>query len=441
MFILRPTIIVFVVSFVTMAVAEAQSDISGRSGSSNILDVLNDEISSIVELARPSILIVEADFPYTGRKGYQFTVSGTGIAVRDHLLVTSSDLVDGKINFRIIDSKNITSEARLKAIDRLRGIAILESPVDLKPIKPGDPYELRLGNYLVIIGNSVNIPVASAVGTFNGFEDVEGRLNIAVNLSPGYSGGAVVNTSGELVGMLVGMNSDFVNLGTPFFESIITQSPDAASQSLYTQVAQQRMGVRTPISSAVAARPVDDIITAVDMLEKKGGILHGFLGVSPRDIGKWRKNIENYKMILVTHITPGSPADLAGIREDAYIITYNGKQVNSTAQLFYLVKTTPPGSVIDMTVLQDDTLESYGVEISQADESSGMTALAGTDAEIPGRKALIEAKFRELEETALKMRQKWEIRNRIDYLNTQMQMIQDEIKRLSSQVQQVEEDK
>jgi len=403
----------------------------------NLLAALNQEICTIVDKVYPSMVVVEADFPVKGLDGSTFTATGTGIIITKKYIVTSASLVEGKVSIWIIDDKKDKIEAKLAGIDRLRGLAILETVNhNLTPIKTGDVGQLKPGNYLVIVGNSVDVLMASTVGTFNGFDECEGKLKILVNLSPGFSGGAVVNTSGELVGILSGKNPEFISLGMSSLSDIGRIPFSSGKTSLASGSVPEEYRMSLPATNAVSARPINEILTAVKQIEKDGKISYGFLGISQREARRQVPNVYSTKLIRVTNVSDDSPAQKAGIMTNDYIILYDGKDITGANQLYYMVKTTPPGEKVDITLMRNDSLRTISVELGEIEEkyivanpgisfpSTGFFPgdLIGT----PDVSNIKSGDFRN--------EQRSEMQVRIEQLNAQVRQLQDEIKHLSKEV-------
>ena len=414
-----------------------------RSEKTSMLELINEEISGIVDGVRPSIVVVEADFPYRGQDGSRFTVTGTGIVVDENYIVTPASLTEGKSRIRIITDENRAIEVKLAGIDRFRGITILKSPDEkLTPVKPGRISELKIGNYLVILGNTADIPMASVVGTFNGFDNIEKRLKILVNLSLGFSGGAVLNTSGELMGMLIGKNPEYISFISPSGIRVAAGRSRAATQDVYSKKSDDSYFRRQLATGAVSARSVDDIIAAVNQLKEHGKITYGFLGISPRDVGRWRRGKSTTKMVQVINVTNNSPASYAGIKDGDYIISYNNEKIIDTGRLHYLVKTTLPGDTVEITLVHLDSLKSIKVEIGEVEPSlvSRVPVVPGVDFPVP--KLFPQPDFSRVKAQLKELNRRENLFRRVEQLTTQMHKIQAEIQQINIEIREdSEEDK
>ncbi|MCP4631819.1 MAG: serine protease [candidate division Zixibacteria bacterium] len=406
-----------------------------------MLEMLNDEISGIVDKVRPSLVIVEADFPQINGVNSRFTVTGTGIMVTERYIATSASLADGKSEFRIVNKDNESIAVELLAIDKMRGIAILETEENiLTPIKPGNIDELRLGSYLVVIGNTPGIEMASIVGTFNGIDNTEGKLKVVVNLTSGFSGAAVVNTSGELVGTLVGEVPEYMSIGISSWSQLgktAIFSPDILVSTQSTDYGDQLLPL--PPASAVSARSIDDVLKLVKQIENDGVVQYGYLGISQHEIIKRVPGVTNTRLVKVTNIVNDSPADSAGILEDDYIVNFDGKEIFSANQLYYLVKTSLPNEYVDLSILHDDTLKSVRVKIGKIKKDYAAFKKKRSRPELPFRGFSPKADFTAIKDKIRSNKHREILEFRIEKLNTQMLKLQQEIKKLNTEIQKTEE--
>ncbi len=403
-----------------------------------MLEALNQEISSIVDEALPSIVVVEADFPVANKDGTAFTATGTGIVISEKHIVTSCSLIKGKHNYRIITHDKKIREASVVGLDHLRRIAILEvTPGDLNPIPSGDVNKLRPGNYLVIIGNSPDILVASTVGTFNGFEEYQGKLKILVNLTPGFSGGAVVNISGELVGILTEKSPEFIGIGASSFKDMGKAARSGSRGSQLTASDKQNFQFKLPSPNAVSAKPVDEVLAVLEQIRETGEIKYGFLGISSREVKKSIPNVVSTRLLKVINVANDSPAEIAGIKPDDYVILYDGKDITRYNQLYYYVKTTPPGGTAVITILRDDSLRTVEVEIGEAIQGLPVAEMPQLSiiSRLGAQGAVSPPDPDAVKNRAYDKARREEIDARIEELKTQMREIQTELKRLTEDME------
>lgn len=205
-------------------------------------------------------------------------------------------------------------------------IAVLKVDLQNPPVMSlGRSDALRVGDIVLAIGNpyglsqTVTQGIVSATGrgllglsTFENFIQTDAAINL------GNSGGALINTQGELVG-------------------------------INTAVLSQELGTEG-ISFAI---PVNLVRGVFEQIIKFGRVKRGWFGVDTEDLSPNKAQALGLEAgILVTQVTPASPAAAAGIKPGDVITRINGEARNSP-QALNLVASTPPGQEIQLSILRD----------------------------------------------------------------------------------------
>jgi serine protease DegS len=177
----------------------------------------------------------------------------------------------------------------------------------------GNPYGLT---------KSVTQGIVSATGraalelaTFEDFIQTDAAINA------GNSGGALVNTNGELVGINT---------------AILTQ--DVATEGIGFAI------------------PVDLVRGVVEELKKNGRVIRGYLGLLPDDLTDGQRaqiGLDNNRGILITEVFEGGPAERAGLRVNDVILSINGEQILQERQALLIAASTKPGDEIDVVAWRD----------------------------------------------------------------------------------------
>jgi serine protease Do len=144
------------------------------------------------------------------------------------------------------------------------------------------------------------------------------QTDAAVN--PGNSGGPLVNMSGEIVGI----NTAIVG---PTYQGISFAIPSNVARRIYRQIR-----------------------------ETGGDVVNGYLGVGLSPLNAMlaeRLGIDYEPGALVVHVSPGSPADKAGVQSRDLIVAWNGEQIADPQQLFHYLSRTAPGTKGELTVLRN----------------------------------------------------------------------------------------
>jgi len=258
--------------------------------------------------------------------------AGTGsgfIITPDGFIVTNSHVVHGadKIEVRLLDGR--TFEASLIGDDPDTDLAVIRiTSSGLIAAELGDSQKLRVGQLLIAIGNpfgfqcTVTAGVASALG--RSIRSTSGRLieNVIqtdASLNPGNSGGPLVNSQGQVVG---------VN----------------------TAIIRPAQGICFAIAINTARH------VAMQLMQK-GKITRGYLGIGGQDVPLHRRivrfhNLEHDAGIWVMSIAKGSPADLAGLLEGDVIVSISGVPVSGLDALHRLLTEERIGQVTPLIVIR-----------------------------------------------------------------------------------------
>jgi serine protease Do len=211
----------------------------------------------------------------------------------------------------------------------------------LPTLRLGDSNKLRPGQWVVAIGSpfgldhSVTAGIVSAVGRSNPYADQRYvpfiQTDVAINR--GNSGGPLLNTRGEVVGI----NSQiFSNSGG-------------------------YMGVSFAI-------PIDVAMSAVKQLKATGRVSRGQIGVAVESITSDKArglHLPDSRGALINTVAPGSPAEKAGLQPGDVIRSFNGVEINDSSDLPPLVGALPPGTHSKLTVMRDGKPREFDLTLTQ----------------------------------------------------------------------------
>lgn len=295
------------------------------SNSSALLQQLNSEYTGIARNAIPAVinLTVKNSGPTENKSNF-----GSGVIVRsDGYALTSAHLIgtNAEIEAQLSNGRGV--KAHLVAKDFPSDLALIKLDGDsFSSLSWGDSDKVEIGEQVVAIGNPYDLGqsfvpgVISARGRSPHFtgEDYEDCLQTTLPLSIGYSGGALVNIKGELLGILTVPNSTSGRLpGTSF-----------------------------AVSSRLARFVEESLI-------KNGKVSRGYLGVMIRELSPDLKKSFGLKVdrgAFVVQVTPGSPAEKAGVEPGDVVTLYDGKLVLNSNQLRLAVAQTVVGKKIPLVV-------------------------------------------------------------------------------------------
>ena len=293
-------------------------------------------------------------------RGQQGRASGFVIDKEGYVL-TSFHVIESADTIKVRFSEEEVYDAEVVGADKGTDIALIKIKAenDLPAVTLGDSDTLRVGQLVMAIGNpGGTLPRSFTVGHVSGLGRVLPRFaermrygfrsfiqtDAAINL--GNSGGPLVNVDGEVVGINTAMAA--------FAENI---------------------GFAVPINSA------KDIL---EDLKESGRAIRGFLGVGienlPPGVGK-TYGLPDDKGALVANVTPGSPAEKAGLKTYDIITAVNGEKISSADVVVRVVTRFRPGATVRITYVRDKKELTVRVKLSeltdeQIEEAPGVTSRA-----------------------------------------------------------------
>jgi len=293
--------------------------------------------------------------------GSGFLISQDGYVLTNHHVVDGADTVTVKLTDR--------REFKAKVIgsDEQSDVALLKIEARGLPfLRAAAAGQTKAGQWVVAIGSpfgldhSVTAGIVSAVGRSNPYADQRYvpfiQTDVAIN--QGNSGGPLLNTSGEVVGI----NSQiFSNSGG-------------------------YMGVSFAI-------PIDVAMNSAEQLRASGKVSRGQLGVVVQVLdskGAQALGLPDSNGALVNQVLPGGPADKAGIQLGDVIRTVNGTQIRESSDLPPLIGNMAPGSKAKVGLFRDGKTIEINVAVSELDTDAA-AGLAGDPSARPGEKAVPRA--------------------------------------------------
>lgn len=293
---------------------------------------------------------------------------GSGVIIDAKLgyVVTNNHVVDNadKILVKLTDGREF--EAEKLGADAQSDIALLKiNPDDLKEVKLANSDKLRVGDFVVAIGNpfglsqTVTSGIVSALGrsglNIGGYEDFI-QTDAAINR--GNSGGALVNLRGELVG-----------INTAIF------GPNGGN-----------VGIGFAIPSNMMKNLIDQIV-------EFGEVRRGLLGILGNDVDAGLAEALNSpasKGAFVNEVTEDSAADKAGIQSGDIITAINGNDLDSFNELRAKIASFGAGAKVELTIIRNGKKQNIDVVLGAAENMTtpakemhpaleGATFAAGTD--------------------------------------------------------------
>lgn len=294
-------------------------------------------------------------FDFWGRpqKSNPQEASGSGVIItNDGYIVTNNHVVENADKVEITLNDNLSYSAKVIGTDPSTDLALLKiNEKNLPFITYGNSDNVKVGEWVLAVGNPFNLTstvtagIISAkarnIGILPDQHKIESFLQTDAAVNPGNSGGALVNTNGELIGI---------------------NSAIASTTGSYTGYS--------------FAIPVNLVKKVMDDLVEYGSVQRGFIGVSIRDIDNKLmddKGIKSTQGVYVAGLTDGGAAAVAGIKEGDIILKIGDFVISSTPQLQEQIGRFRPGDKVNVTLLRAGKEQIVNVVLRNKDGDTKMT--------------------------------------------------------------------
>ena len=254
---------------------------------------------------------------------------GSGVIVsHEGYVLTNNHVVEGADEIEVVLTDGRKAPAQVVGLDPETDLAVIKIKLDKLPvIVLGQSEQARVGDVVLAIGNpfgvgqTVTMGIISALGRnnlhINSFENFI-QTDAAINF--GNSGGALVDTRGNLIGINT---------------AIYSQSGGSVG-----------IGFAIPVSTAK---------TVMEAIIKNGHVVRGWIGVETQDITPELADsfgLQRSSGAIIAGVVRNGPADQAGIKPGDILLAVEGKPVGDTTEMLNLIAQLPPGGKARMTVLR-----------------------------------------------------------------------------------------
>ena len=304
-------------------------------------------VSAIAEAAMPSLVAItnksvqEMQSMFGQTQAYESESSGSGIIIgktdTELLMVTNNHVVSGAQDLSVGFADESVAEATVKGTDADHDIAVIAVKLSdlsedtlstIRVIEIGSSSNLEVGEQVVAIGNALGYGQSVTTGIVSALNrevTIDNTTNTLIQtdaaINPGNSGGALLNMSGQLVGI---------------------------NSAKYSDTSVEGMGY---------AIPVDDVVDIIENLmnrqvrtEKVAEGEQGFLGIGGQDVtGEVSQAYDMPKGIYITSVETGSAAERAGLQKGDIITKFDGTSVSALADLKEQIAYYKTGEQVEIT--------------------------------------------------------------------------------------------
>ena len=279
------------------------------------------DIPDVVQEVEPSVVAIE-------REGGE----GSGVIWSDEIVVTNNHVVEGASGVNVVFADGSRVEATVRATDPLTDLALVELDTVNLPEATFAEHLPRVGALAIAIGNplglenTVTAGIVSAVhraipGAAQGAPALVDLIQTDAAISPGNSGGALVDADGRVIGI-----------------NVAYLPPAARAVSIGFAI------------------PSPTVIDVVEQLLEDGQAEHAFLGVEPAELTPQiaeQFDVEAERGVIVLGVVERSPAEAAGLRRGDVIVSLDGDSLETVEDLLSTLRRRSPGDTVDLRIVRD----------------------------------------------------------------------------------------
>jgi len=292
------------------------------------------DIADVVEKVYPSVVTIATEVVTIDFFNRPQTQSGAGsgwIIDKNGIIVTNNHVVEGakKVTIQLSDGRTLQASPDNVYRDPLADLAVIKVDArDLPYASLGDSTKLRVGDWLVAIGNPLGMGLRAKQGIVSGLnvslpveqgQTLDDLIETSAAINPGNSGGPLVNMAGQVIGITSAKIAD---------------------------VGIEGMGYAISTQTAV---PI------IQQLISKGYVIRPYLGVTLYTVDQYVATLNRLsvdKGAAVTYVEPDSPAAKAGLQQFDIVTSFNDKEVTSAGELLQELHSSQIGEEVKITFVR-----------------------------------------------------------------------------------------
>ncbi|MBO6024457.1 MAG: trypsin-like peptidase domain-containing protein [Bacteroidales bacterium] len=283
---------------------------------------------------------------------------GSGVVLTpDGYIVTNNHVVEGADEVEVTFNNKVKKTATIIGTDPTTDLALIKvEATDLPFLTFGDSDNVRIGEWVLAVGNPFNLTSTVTAGIVSAKArnlsilgegtSVESFIQTDAAVNPGNSGGALVNTKGELIGINAAIASH-----TGSYE-----------------------GYSFAIPSNIVRKVVDDLLLY-------GETQRGYIGIYPAELTQelaQKEGLEDIEGVYIAEVTEGGAAKLAGVQKGDVLTAINGKKVNTVTQMLESIRQYRPGDKVTIEVNRNGRHHNY--ELTLLNEAGNVNVVKKGDA-------------------------------------------------------------
>ena len=287
--------------------------------------------------------------------------TGSGVIIsNDGYIVTNNHVVEGADELTVTLNDNREYSARIIGTDKTTDLALIKvSAKDLPTLPIGDSNNLKVGEWVLAVGTPFNLNstvtagIVSAKARSLGANGVESFIQTDAAINAGNSGGALVNTKGELVGI---------------------------NAMLYSQTGSYS-GYGFAIPTNIMNKVVDDLkkygTVQRAILDIKGSDVHNYIDAQ-KDKGE-KVDLGTNDGIYIAEVTEGGAGEAAGLQKGDVIVSIDNKKVTKMSELQEYLNGKRPGDKVSITYLRNKKSITKSTTLKNAQGNTNVVKPADID--------------------------------------------------------------
>jgi serine protease Do len=268
---------------------------------------------------------------------------GSGVIVSpEGYILTNNHVVDGATDVKVALGDKREFQARIVGADPKSDIAVLKIDADhLSYITIADSSKVQVGDQVLAIGNPFGVGQTVTMGIVSamergglGIEDYEDFIQTDAPINPGNSGGALVNDRGELIGI---------------------------NTAILAHGSEGNQGIGFAVPANLARQVMSELV-------QNGKVVRAYIGVMIQDLTPTMAKAfgtSDTHGALVGDVTPGSPAEHAGLQKGDIIREVDGKPVDTGNQLRNRISMQAPDTEVKLKVDRNGSVKTFTVKLSE----------------------------------------------------------------------------
>jgi len=304
-------------------------------------------VKNVMYTTTPSNPFLEYFYGYRGGQQQAQVGTGSGVIItEDGYIVTNNHVVQGASELEVTLNNNKSYKATLVGTDSKMDIALLKVDTDDKlPYATfGNSDDIKVGEWVLAVGNPYNLTstvtagIVSAKARNLSKDGIQSFIQTDAAVNPGNSGGALVNTRGELIGI----------------------------NTMISSMTGSYVGYSFAVPSNIARKIIEDIM-------EFGNVQRGVLGVQGGDLNSYAAKelgINETQGFYVNSVVEDSGAKRAGIKKGDIIVKVDDRPINGFADLNAAIITKRPNDVVRVGINRDGEFLTLPVKLSKNEINS-----------------------------------------------------------------------